>query len=68
MLHHVFALIALTVNLHELEAGLVPNPSAPVANAINALQACIYKSVNHLLPQVLPNSTFSCIFAKELGI
>ena len=46
----------------------------PIANAINVLQACIYKSVkirlflNHLWPQVLSNSTIACFSVKELGI
>ena len=45
-----------------------------VANAINVLQAYIYKSVkqayflNHLWPQVLSNSTLACFSANELGI
>ena len=47
--------------------------SRTVTNAINILQACIYKSVkqayfwNHLRPLALSNSTLSCFSAKELG-
>ena len=46
----------------------------PVANAINVIQACIYKSEkqgyfqNHLWPQVVSNSKLSCSSAKELGV